>query len=119
MDDKTKRAYDWALNQQHNSVAATYARDLAEYIRDNMVDMSANEAEYNERYEIDVISEVEARIKPEVSERFAGARFLRIAHVHLRPRGDADGEKEYRCIDVSLKNADRDVVFWASRTIDD
>lgn len=33
MTDKQKQAYEWALNQQYQSVAAKYARTLAEYIR--------------------------------------------------------------------------------------
>ena len=33
MDAKTQQAYDWALNQNHRSVAAEYAKTLAEYIK--------------------------------------------------------------------------------------
>jgi len=32
MDDKTKVAFEWAINQNHQSVAASYAKVLAEYI---------------------------------------------------------------------------------------
>ena len=32
MDTITKQAYEWALNQKHRSVAADYARRLAQYI---------------------------------------------------------------------------------------
>lgn len=32
MDTKTKQAFEWALNQNHRSVAADYARKLAQYI---------------------------------------------------------------------------------------
>ena len=33
MTAKEKQAYDWALNQNHQSVAADYARTLALYIK--------------------------------------------------------------------------------------
>lgn len=33
MDENTKRAFEWASNQNHKSVAATYARALAEYVK--------------------------------------------------------------------------------------
>jgi len=33
MTPMEKQAYEWALNQRHLSVAASYARVLAEYIR--------------------------------------------------------------------------------------
>lgn len=36
MDEKTRRAFDWAINQNHRSVAAEYAKILAIYIRDKM-----------------------------------------------------------------------------------
>jgi hypothetical protein len=36
VDEKTRQAYEWALNQTHQSVAARYARALAEYIRDSV-----------------------------------------------------------------------------------
>lgn len=34
MKAATKQAYEWAISQKHRSVAADYARQLAEYIRD-------------------------------------------------------------------------------------
>ena len=33
MTPEEKRAYEWALNQKFNSVAASYARILAQYIQ--------------------------------------------------------------------------------------
>lgn len=33
MNKKTQDAFNWALNQNHRSVAAQYARILAEYIK--------------------------------------------------------------------------------------
>ena len=33
MNDQEKIAYEWALNQDHKSVAASYARILAKYIQ--------------------------------------------------------------------------------------
>ncbi len=33
MDEQTRCAFDWASNQNHRSVAATYARTLAEYVK--------------------------------------------------------------------------------------
>jgi hypothetical protein len=33
MDDNTLQAYKWALNQNHQSIAARYARTLAEYVK--------------------------------------------------------------------------------------
>jgi hypothetical protein len=35
MTEKERIAFEWALNQNHNSVAATYARVLALYIQAN------------------------------------------------------------------------------------
>jgi len=35
MTEEQKQAYDWALHQQYNSVAARYARILALYIKEN------------------------------------------------------------------------------------
>ena len=32
MDDTTQQAYDWAINQNYQTVAADYARTLAQYI---------------------------------------------------------------------------------------
>lgn len=37
MTDEQKQAYEWALNQQYQSVAARYARTLAEYIRQERI----------------------------------------------------------------------------------
>lgn len=37
MTDEQKKAYEWALNQQYQSVAAGYARTLAEYIRQDRI----------------------------------------------------------------------------------
>ena len=37
MTDEQKQAYEWALNQQYQSVAAKYARTLAEYIRQDRI----------------------------------------------------------------------------------
>ncbi len=34
MNNKTKQAYDWAIGQNHRSVAAEYARTLAEHIKE-------------------------------------------------------------------------------------
>lgn len=36
MTDKQKAAYEWALNQKYTSVAADYARTLAEYIKERL-----------------------------------------------------------------------------------
>jgi len=33
MNTQEQRAFDWAMNQQYQSVAATYARALAQYIK--------------------------------------------------------------------------------------
>lgn len=33
MDESTRQAFEWASNQSHRSVAATYARTLAEYVK--------------------------------------------------------------------------------------
>ena len=33
MDESTMRAFEWASNQNHQSVAARYARTLAEYVK--------------------------------------------------------------------------------------
>ena len=33
MDESTMRAFEWASNQNHQSVAARYARTLAEYMK--------------------------------------------------------------------------------------
>jgi hypothetical protein len=33
MDENTRRAFEWASNQNYQSVAATYARTLAEYVK--------------------------------------------------------------------------------------
>jgi|GEM_PF-6082612 len=58
MDDMTteeKKAFEWALNQNYNSVAATYARILAKYIRNN--------AEEENRLE-DMLFEMGAMEKP-------------------------------------------------------
>jgi len=33
MDESTMRALEWAANQKHQSVAARYARTLAEYVK--------------------------------------------------------------------------------------
>lgn len=52
MDNMTKEektAFDWALNQNHNSVAAAYARILAKYIRNN-AGASLLVAELEKRY---------------------------------------------------------------------
>jgi len=35
MTEEQEQAYDWALTQQFNSVAARYARTLALYIKEN------------------------------------------------------------------------------------
>ena len=36
MTDIQKQAYEWALNQKYTSIAADYARVLAEYIQDRL-----------------------------------------------------------------------------------
>ena len=43
MDSITQQAYDWARNQQYQSVAADYARTLAQYITRTSIAASAVE----------------------------------------------------------------------------
>lgn len=40
MTEEQLKAYNWALNQQYQSVAARYARSLAEYIRQERIEQS-------------------------------------------------------------------------------
>src|SRR5574344_342220 len=48
MTDKQKAAYEWALNQKYTSVAADYARTLAENIKERLNPQPLTAEETNE-----------------------------------------------------------------------
>lgn len=77
MTDKQKQAYEWALNQQYQSVAAKYARTLAEYIRQDRI------AHQNPQLlTLDELREMDGEPQPVylVSERYAEGNGWKICH---------------------------------------
>lgn len=55
MTDKQKQAYGWALNQNYTSVAARYARVLAEYVRDMFAPLTLKELIAMDCEELDIL----------------------------------------------------------------
>jgi hypothetical protein len=73
MTDQEQKAYDWALHQEHRSVAADYARTLAKFIEKRLADPPAL---------------TEYHLRPEV-----GA-FATLMEAELRKHDDRPGWKE-------------------------